>query len=48
MTPPKPQESELPMESSCQRLKPKHLPVRTISLMHIIQNNVHGLGLLEQ
>jgi hypothetical protein len=46
---PKPEESKLPVESSCQRLKPKHLPVRTILLMHsIIQNNVHGVGLWEQ
>jgi hypothetical protein len=44
----KPQESELPVESSCHRLKPKHLPVRAIVLMNIIQNKVQGLGLPEQ
>jgi hypothetical protein len=34
--PPKPQENELPIESSCHCLKPKHLPVCTILLMQNI------------
>jgi hypothetical protein len=48
MIPSKPQENELPEESSCHCLKPKYLPVRAILLMqNIITKNMHNLWLLE-
>jgi hypothetical protein len=46
---PKPEENQLPTESSCPCLKPKCLPVPTILLIqkNIIKTSVRNLGLLE-
>lgn len=45
---PKPEENQMPIESSCHCLKPKCVPVPTILLtQNIIKKNVHNLGLLE-